>query len=140
MPDLTSLYDADGKPVSGHDRPPDVTDLPLIPKGEFDPLPKGLEARLLGGNWYGKGPEIVIWHPKQEIHYSFPVSLKDTMLSHAIRVVLVAAKAAASGMAPYSDGIGEGYWVMNQTASNVRPEMRRTHHSGAPARKGKRHA
>jgi hypothetical protein len=120
------LHDANGNPVGPHDRPPDVTDLPLIPKNEIGPLPKGLEARMLGGNWYGNGPEIVIWHPKQEVHYNVPLCRKETMLPHAVRVVSSAARAAANGMSPYKDSIGEGYWVTNGTASNIPPDTRRS--------------
>ena len=122
---LTGLYDANGNPVDVHDRPPDVPDLPLMPEEEIGPLPKGLEARLLDGNWYGNGPEIVIWHPAQQVWYSVPLRKKAFMLSHAIRVVSAAASASAAGLAPYRDGIGEGYWVTGKVASNVSPDAER---------------
>ena len=107
------------------DRPPNVTELPIVPEAQIGTLPSGLEARLLGGDWYGNGPEIVIWHPEHELHYNVPLKRKETMLPHAIRVVLAAAKAKSAGMEPYRDRIGEGYWVTGQVASNVSPDMRR---------------
>lgn len=67
------LHDADGTPITPDMRPPDVTDLP-----PFEPpisgTPRDIEVKYLGGNWYGDGPCVVLWHLKRECHVVLPVS------------------------------------------------------------------
>lgn len=78
-------------------RPPNVTDLPLIENGVFD-LPDGVEARLLDGNWYGNGPEIVL-HEFRTQRYNCIALINRVKLPVAL-VQLVGSKRSAGCKAP----------------------------------------
>lgn len=79
---------------------PAVTDLPKIEDGALGmTIPLPIEARLLQGNWYGNGPEIVLWHPTAALQAMVPLRYRATMLKLAIDALLVAVaeKEQASG-------------------------------------------
>ena len=99
---LSGLYDVAGNVVSPHDRPPDVPDLRFW--GDPPRLPRGFEARLLGGNWYGSGPMVVIWHPEWQLHVDFPLSLTTKTgprpIPKAVRVIREERKYSLQAPAP----------------------------------------
>ena len=66
-------WDQDGKPVAPDQRPPDAPKLPLLALEPGEVMPPGVSAHLLGGNWYGSGPEIVLWDGLSEMHLNFPL-------------------------------------------------------------------
>lgn len=67
------LYDAQNRPVTGDMRPPDVTSLPMFAQ-KIIGTPEGIEVRYLGGNWYGDGPNVVLWNPTRQRYVMLPVS------------------------------------------------------------------
>lgn len=66
-------WDQDGKPIDRDQSPGDVRLLPLLGLTPKEALPAGVSAHLLGGNWYGDGPEIVLWDGLSEMQFSFPL-------------------------------------------------------------------
>lgn len=83
LTDLTNLHDAYGNSVTPDMRPPDVTDLPLYTP-PIDGTPKDIDVHYLGGNWYGDGPCVVLWHTKRKVHAILPIS-KLSLFKVAIR-------------------------------------------------------
>lgn len=79
---------------------PSVQQLPLIaPDALGISLPPPIEAHLLYGNWYGNGPEIVLWHPRAELQALVPLRdrVKVVPLALAALIEAAAAKEAARG-------------------------------------------
>lgn len=104
-------WDAEGNPVGRHEYPGDVRDLPHLDMHEGESLPYGVSAYLLNGNWYGEGPEIVLWHDAAQVHKSFPLWARSS-LQFNVAVVLEAAAMKMRG-APQKDG---GFYVRGSAA------------------------
>lgn len=73
--------------------PRDVTDAPYVPglpriqDGAVGDLPRGVEARLLEGNWYGAGPEIVLYDVGTHRHVHVPLADRKR-LPEAMRTLI----------------------------------------------------
>jgi hypothetical protein len=66
-------WDENGNPVDPDKSPGLVTLMPLLALAPGEEMPFGVGAHLLGGNYYGSGPEIVLWDGLSEMHVSFPL-------------------------------------------------------------------
>lgn len=84
---FSGLVDASGEPIPATLQPPNVADLPLIAADALPPLPDGIEARLLDGNWYGNGPEIVVYYPARQTHVNCPLADKHRVTDAAIMLM-----------------------------------------------------
>lgn len=101
-------WDADGQPVLRTQRPPDVTDLPVLNPQSDETLPDGISLRLLDGNWYGSGPEIVVLHEVEMMHVTLPLWARK-QLPGRIAVVQEAVRRKRAGVPPIQHGGTEGW-------------------------------
>ena len=91
MPEQTHLHDEHGNPVASDQRPPDVDTLPFLESGALpSPPPAGIEARVLRGNWFGRGQEVVLWHPQSQKWTQFPLNDADRCYDVALYNLLSA--------------------------------------------------
>jgi hypothetical protein len=92
----TNPHDGSGAPVRPDQRPPDVIDLPIYSGLK---LPKGIEARLLDGNWYGTGPMVVLCCPEHDLHVAFSLREKSREFRFALSNLIQAVQHAKSTVA-----------------------------------------
>ena len=107
MNGLIRLHDAAGNTVAANQSPGDVRDLPFADRAMFpalEVLPAHIEARLLDGNWYGYGPEIILWDAASELQVSVPASSSRATISHRIRGMSRVAKRKRRGEEPKNGG------------------------------------
>jgi hypothetical protein len=88
---VSDLHDAEGNPVRRDQSPGDLRGFPFADQSLLPKLPGHVEARMLNGNWYGRGPEIVLWDTADEVHIMMPVS----MVKHCALYLQALKRAAA---------------------------------------------
>lgn len=110
------LWDANGVGVLRTQRPPDVTDLPPLAVEPGENLPDGISLRLLEGNWYGSGPEIVVLHEAEMVHYSFPLWARKQLWRY-VKVVQEAVRLKRAGVPTIKRGGIEGWNIPGSIAS-----------------------
>ena len=102
-------WDQNGNPTTPDQRPcEDGRDLPPLALQGTEKLPPRVEAYLLGGNWYGAGPEIVLYDVESDMNLSFPLWDRKQLPRFVRRLAKAAALKKANPAKVAQSG---GVWV-----------------------------
>lgn len=92
----SGLIDTAGASIPSTRAAVDIRNLPLVAEDALPPLPKGIEARLLGTLDDGVWPTIILWSPVHEVGAEVPLQSQEHVPAVAAKLVQAIAHAVRS--------------------------------------------